>query len=183
MPSSEKERKAARAALSGEMFFNILGGPGDYERGSSSVRKHLAALDAVKKPVPKTESQFYLSLIDRKLSMIIGLMAESNAQKIYTYQGLLQDISEFGLGFGHSKELEVGTYLELGVKLPGEDTSLMDIAGHVVNRQQPPEGARYDHVYGVEFTDITAKDQNEIVQWIFTSQREQIRKRSIVRNA
>jgi c-di-GMP-binding flagellar brake protein YcgR len=50
--------------------------------------------------------------------------------------------------------------------------------GRVVRILDPNENLTGDpQVYGFEFTDILSSDQNEIVQWIFTKQREEIRRR------
>ncbi len=178
MPSSDERRKGLRASLPAEFFFNILNEPGDYVRGQSSVIKRLASIDSIKIVPPKTDVQSLLYRIDQKLSLIIGMMAEGSNRKSYTYHGTVQDISEFGLAFGHAMEIELGAVLEIGLKLPGPDTGLMDIAGKVVRLLESPEqNPGYSYVYGVEFFDVLSKDQNEIVQWIFTHQREQIRRR------
>ncbi|UQZ91008.1 hypothetical protein C4J81_18005 [Deltaproteobacteria bacterium Smac51] len=178
MPSSDERRKGLRAALPAEFFFNVLGATGDYVRGQSSVTKRLASIDSIKIMPPKTEAQALLYRIDQKLSLIIGMMAESSSRKTYLYQGTVQDISEFGLSFGHAMVIESGAVLEIGLKLPNPESALMDIAGKVVHVKNPTDPASgYSHIYGVEFFDILSKDQNDIVQWIFTHQREQIRRR------
>lgn len=163
-----------------EFFFNTLNSPADYVRGQSSVIKRLAGIDAIKTTLPKTEAQTLLYRIDQKLSLIVSMMAENSSRKSYFYQGTVGDISETGLGFGHSMNIELGTVLEIGLKLPNSDVPLMDIAGKVVNVKDPDDPEKYpgiSHIYGVEFFDILGKDQNDIVQWIFTHQREQIRRR------
>jgi c-di-GMP-binding flagellar brake protein YcgR len=54
----------------------------------------------------------------------------------------------------------------------------MDIMGRVVRILDQEENLTGDpYVYGFEFTDVLSSDQNEIVQWIFTKQREEIRRR------
>jgi c-di-GMP-binding flagellar brake protein YcgR len=69
-------------------------------------------------------------------------------------------------------------YLDIGLCLPYTDGRLMDIMGRVVRILDPEENLTDDpHVYGFEFTDVLSSDQNEIVQWIFTKQREEIRRR------
>ncbi len=178
MPSSDERRKGLRAALPADFFFNILTVSADYVRGQSSVTKRLAAIDAIKAPPPKTETQTLLYRIDQKLSLIVGMMAETSGRKTYLYHGTVQDISEFGLSFGHTMDIEEGAILEIGLKLPGPDLALMDIAGKVVRIIEPRDpNAGHVHTYGVEFFDVLGKDQNDIVQWIFTNQREQIRRR------
>jgi len=106
------------------------------------------------------------------------MLAENTSRKSYTNHGIVIDISEFGLSFGHALDLENGTSLEVGLQLPSSDSRVMDIAGRVVHIKAPTEADYpFKHIYGVEFTDIQGKDQNDIVQWIFSHQREQIRRR------
>lgn len=178
MPSSDERRKGLRATLPAEFFFNLLGSTHDYVRGQSSVTRHLSSIDSIKIVPPKTESQTLLYRIDQKLSLIIGMMAESSSRKNYLYHGTVLDISEFGLAFGHAMVIELGAIMEIGLKLPGPETGLMDIAGRVVHIKEPAgQDPSYSQIYGVEFFDVLGKDQNDIVQWIFTHQREQIRRR------
>ena len=176
MPSNEERRRGLRAAMAAEFFFNVLGATNDYVRGRSSVAKRLATIDSIPTPAPKTESQALLLRIDQKLSLIIGMMAEGDSRKTYLYQGTVQDISEYGLAFGHSLDIPCGAVMEIGLKLPNHESGLMDIAGRVAHVKNPA-GTGFAHAYGVEFIDILSKDQNDIVQWIFTNQREQIRRR------
>ena len=178
MPSSDERRKGLRAALPAEFYFNILSSADEYTRGQASVLRRLGAIDAVKAPPPKTESQILLSRIDQKLSLLIGILAERSSRKSYVNHGLVVDISEFGLAFGHAMEIESGAPIEIGLQLPGGDGRLLDIAGRVVHIKAPQEpDSPFRHIYGIEFTDIQGKDQNDIVQWIFSHQREQIRRR------
>jgi hypothetical protein len=168
-----------------QMLFNVLDNPAEYIRGQDSTVKRLAALDAEPMPKLKSESQIILARIDRKLSLILSILAESSTRKNYMNQALVQDVSEFGLSFGHYTDFPIGTYLEIGLVLPYTEGRLMDILGRVVrilpSAELPPQpvpsstGERF--VYGFEFTDILGSDQNEIVQWIFTKQREEIRRR------
>ncbi|MDR3204039.1 MAG: PilZ domain-containing protein [Deltaproteobacteria bacterium] len=178
MSSNEERRKGLRANLPTQMLFNVLDKPNEYIRGQDSTVKRLAAMDSEPLPNLTSASQILLHRIDRKLSLILSILAETSARKNYTNQALVQDISEFGLAFGHHSEFPIGTCLEIGLVLPYTDGRLMDILGRVVRTFSPEEnltGERY--VYGLEFTDVLSSDQNEIVQWIFTKQREEIRRR------
>ncbi len=178
MPSSDERRKGLRAALPAEFYFNILGSADEYTRGQASVLRRLGAIDAVKIPTLKTESQFLLSRIDQKLSLLIGMLAERASRKSYINHGVVVDISEFGLAFGHVLEIDSGAIIEIGLQLPNAENRLMDIAGRIVHVKPPAnKDSAFAHIYGVEFTDIQGKDQNDIVQWIFSHQREQIRRR------
>ena len=178
MPSSDERRKGLRASLPAEFYFNILNSNEEYTRGQTSVLRRLGALDALKAPSPKTESQVLLARIDQKLSLLIGMLAEGASRKSYTNHGVVVDISEFGLAFGHVLEIDSGAIIEIGLQLPDGDSRLMDIAGRIVHIKAPADpDSPFRFIYGVEFTDIQGKDQNDIVQWIFSNQREQIRRR------
>jgi c-di-GMP-binding flagellar brake protein YcgR len=160
------------------MLFNVLDDSEEYLRGQDSTVKRLAAMDAEPLPPMTGVSHVLLSRIDRKLSLILSIMAESSSRKNYLNQAMVQDISEFGLSFGHHSDFPIGTFMEIGLMLPYTDGRMMDICGRVVRILSPEEIDCGDkHVYGFEFTDVLSSDQNEIVQWIFTKQREEIRRR------
>ncbi|MDR1607541.1 MAG: PilZ domain-containing protein [Deltaproteobacteria bacterium] len=178
MSSNDEKRKGLRAILPTQMLFNVLEKPTDYIRGQDSTVKKLAAVDAEPMPNLKSESQILLARIDRKLSLILSILAETNARKNYLNQAMVQDISEFGLAFGHYTEFPIGAYLEIGLCLPYTEGRLMDIMGRIVRILSNEENTSGEpHMYGFEFTDILWSDQNDIVQWIFTKQREEIRRR------
>ena len=179
MAYAHERRKGLRAAVPAEFYFNILGSPEEYSRGHTSVLKRLGAIDSIKAPPARTESQILLSRIDQKLSILIGILAETSSRKTYTNHGVVVDISEYGLAFVHTMTLEKGVSVEIGLQLPmGDNTRIMDIAGKIVHIKKSPEpGGVFKYIYGIEFSDIQGKDQNDIVQWIFSHQREQIRRR------
>jgi len=178
MPSSDERRKGLRACLPAEFYFNILESAEDFTRGQASVIRRLGAIDALKVPAPKTESQILLTRIDQKLSLLVGILAEGSSRKSYINHGVVLDISEFGLSFGHALDIPANTVLEIGLKLPHTESRIMDISGRVIHVNSPAEkSSNFTNIYGVEFIDIQIKDQNEIVQWIFSHQRELIRRR------
>ncbi|MDR1050507.1 MAG: PilZ domain-containing protein [Deltaproteobacteria bacterium] len=178
MSFNEERRKGLRANLPSQMLFNVLDKPNEYIRGQDSTVKRLAHMDSEPLPQLTSASQILLNRIDRKLSLILSILAETSARKNYTNQAMVQDISEFGLSFGHSSEFPIGMHLEIGLILPYTEGRLMDILGRVVRILDKEENLTGDpYVYGLEFTDVLSSDQNEIVQWIFTKQREEIRRR------
>ncbi len=177
MPSNKERRKGLRAQLVVEMFFNLLDSPDEYMRGQATVIRKLAVIDAEKLPQARTEAQILLSRIDRKLSLILSILAENHNRKSYLSQATVQDISEFGLAFAHHTELPIGSTLEIGLSLPSGEGRILDMAGQIVRSIPGQSPETHDFTYGVEFTDILSNDQNEIVQWIFSRQREEIRRR------
>lgn len=178
MSSTDERRKGLRVTLPAQIYFNILDSAEEYMRGQASIVKRLAAIDSIKISEPKSESQMLLSRIDSKLSLILSIMAEQHNRKSYLNQATVYDVSEYGLSFGHNVEFAAGTPIEIGLSLPYTEGRLMDMAGTIV-RCLPNENAKekLPFAYGVEFTDILGSDQNEIIQWIFTRQREEIRRR------
>jgi hypothetical protein len=177
MTTGAERRKALRAAVPAEFYFNVLGSPEEYCRGQVSVFKRLEAIDAIKTPPARTESQILLTRIDQKLSILVGILAEGSSHKSYTKHAMVVDISEFGLAFVSKMEFERGTPIEVGLQLPTKDHRIMDIAGTIIHIKKTTEpGNLFSYIYGVEFFDIQSRDQNEIVQWIFAHQREQIRR-------
>ena len=178
MPSNDERRKNIRADLPTGFYFNILPSPDDFNQNKGAVIRQMSAIDSAKIPVPTTETQIFLSRIDQKLSLIISMMAEQSNQKNYLNYGQVIDISESGLSFGHHLKFETGTFLEIGLQLSGNDNRILDIPAHIVHTKPPLDAdPTFAAIYGVEFTDIQGKDQNDIVQWIFSYQREQIRRR------
>jgi hypothetical protein len=178
MSSNEERRKGLRATMPTQMLFNVLDNAKEYIRGQDSTVKRLAALDSEPLPKLKSESQILLGRIDRKLSLILSILAERSSRKNYMNQALVQDISEFGLSFGHYADFPIGSYMEIGLVLPYTEGRNMDILGRVVRILSSDENTSGEpFMYGFEFTDILGSDQNEIVQWIFTKQREEIRRR------
>ncbi len=178
MPSSDERRKGLRAALPAEFYFNILSEIESFTRGQGAALRRLAAIDSARTPTPKTDTQIFLSRLDQKLSLLIGILAERSSHKSYTHHTVVTDISEFGLAFSSTTlEIESGKILEIGLSLPAASERLMDIAGRVVHVKHQEQDGKTLFVYGVEFVDIQARDQNDIVQWIFSNQREQIRRR------
>jgi hypothetical protein len=176
-PRIGERRKSLRVAVKVDCYFNILGSPGEYSRGFASVLKRLAAIDSIKAPEAKNESQVFLSRIDQKLSILVGILAErAQSRKTYIQQGAVMDICEHGMALAHTMEIEKGAALEIGLQLPTDDIpKLMDIAGKVVCVRKNDSGTI--NIYGLEFFDIKPHDQNDIVQWIFAQQREQIQRR------
>ncbi|MDR2934880.1 MAG: PilZ domain-containing protein [Candidatus Adiutrix sp.] len=174
-----ERRKGLRVSVQAELYFNVLGSPAEYTRGQGSIIKRLRAIDAIQVPPARTEAQVLLTRIDQKLSILVGLLAETSTPKTYSLNAVVVDISECGLAFAHTQTFPKGTVLEIGLQLPtGEESRIMDIAGKIVNAKSSPEpGGISKNIYGVEFIDITGKDQNDIVQWLFNHQREQIRRR------
>jgi len=177
--SGIERRKALRAAVPVEFYFNILESPEAYARGKTSILKRLGAIDSIKAPPARNESHIFLSRIDQKLSILVTILAEHASRKSYSKNAVMVDISEYGLAFVHGVEMKEGTALEIGLQLPvGDSARIIDLAGTIVNvrRSSEPDEA-VENTYGVEFFDIQGRDQNEILQWIFAHQREQIRRR------
>lgn len=144
--------------------------------GQSSILCQLSEIDGEPMPEPNTAANQYLQRINLKLSLLISLLADKATSKTYLYGGQIHDISEFGLSFSSVQKLSSDAFLELGLTLVGYSNRLIDLCGQITRITTPPEG-QSEYIYGLKFFDIQAVDQDEIVQWIFKKQRNDIRKR------
>lgn len=183
MSQLDERRKGLRANLPASFFFNVRESHEDCTLSNDSVLRRLGLIDAIPYAPPQTDAQIILSRIDQKLSILIGILAENSNAKNYTYHATVLDISEYGLSFGHHLEFPLGAFMELGLQLLDGENSHLDIGGTIIHVQPPPEDKpEFVSIYGVEFTNILSKDQNEIVKCIFAYQREQIRLRREQKN-
>ena len=182
MTPGEERRKSLRVAVRAECFFNVLASPSEYSRGNTSFLKRLRTIDSLKAPAEaQTETKVLLTRIDQKLSILVEIQAErASNRKSYIHHGMVLDISEHGMAFTHLPldEIEKGSVLEIGLNLPiPGNPRIMDIAATVIHVRKSLEPDKiFENIFGVEFFDIRGKDQNEIVQWIFSHQREQLRR-------
>lgn len=178
MPNQDERRKGLRADLPTGFYFNIIDSIDEHPVNSDSTLKRLGVIDSIPFPNPQTDAQILLSRIDQKLSVIIGILADRFNSKNYSNYALVLDISEFGLAFGHHLKFPDGATIEMGLQITENEQHLLDISGRIVHVKPPPaSNPEFVAIYGVEFVNIQSKDQNDIVQLIFSHQREQIRRR------
>ena len=174
-----ERRRSARANVKTDCYFNILHSIEEYSTGHVSFLKRLRLIDSVKPPASRTESQILLARIDQKLSILVEIMAEkASGRKSYLHHATSVDISEHGVAFihPHLDELKLGALLEIGFELPvAGSLKILEFASKVAHIKESPDPEdTVNNIYGVEFVEIKGKDQNEIVQWIFDQQRDQL---------
>ncbi|MBW2621550.1 MAG: PilZ domain-containing protein [Deltaproteobacteria bacterium] len=173
----QDRRKELRFKAKTAVPFNVL------ESANLYIRTYSSMSSIFKQPEYRQELnehdplEAFLLQLDAKLNYMIDLLSANIQRKEYAYQGLLIDISASGIHFLHSGELEPGTPLEIGLALPAQPNSLMDIAGEVLRCEVYDKGDAHEYKYeiGLVLTDILPDDQENIVRYIFQKQREEIR--------
>ena len=170
-------RKEVRFKAKATVPFNIL------ENADRYIRTYNSMSSIFKQPEYRQELnehdplEAFLLQLDAKLNYMIDLLSANIQRKDYAHKGLLFDISASGIQFLHSGELEPGTLLEIGLALPAQPNSLMDIAGEVLRCKAYDNGdaGEYKYEIGLILTDILPDDQENIIRYIFQKQREKIR--------
>lgn len=84
-------------------------------------------------------------------------------------EGTLEDISAGGVQLSLDRRLPLFTEIELVFTLPMTDRVLRDVFGEVV---RVPDQSEPPHSLGVEFTSITEKNRNDIIQYVYKRQRD-----------
>jgi len=166
-------RFKARAAVS----FNIL------ESADQYMRTYNSTLSIFNQPEYRLELnehdplEAFLLQLDAKLNYMIDLLSVNIQRKEYAHQALLIDISASGIHFLHSNEIKPGTPLEIGLALPAQPNSLMDVAAEVLrcDTYDKSGAGEYKYEIGLVLTDILPDDQENIIRYIFQKQREEIR--------
>lgn len=86
-----------------------------------------------------------------------------------TLEGALEDISAGGVQLSLDRRLPLFTEIELVFTLPVTDRVLRDVFGEVV---RVPDQSEPPYSLGVEFTSITEKNRNDIIQYVYKRQRD-----------
>ena len=89
---------------------------------------------------------------------------------------LVTNLSGGGLMFVTGRELPVGTVLFLRLSLQSKDENKEVLVKGKILRVHPLKmGRALRYRYGVQFFDLTEKDRDEIIRYIFTILRERLR--------
>jgi hypothetical protein len=115
--------------------------------------------------------------VDRKLTMILRLFAESSTSRLGAESCFPVNLSGGGLMMGIPDKLASGDKLELHITLPVFPPIEVAVIGEVV-RVAPAENAgdtvpEYDTA--VKFTDIKEDDREMIIKYVFKRQRHTLR--------
>lgn len=177
MPADNDRRRELRVTLPIQLSFNILESEEDYIRGH---HPSLLGIESVKNTIElegRDDLEKFLTLMDKKLDLIISLLTEKMERKEYAYSAKVLDISESGMRVMSASRLPLGAILEIGLNIPGQMYKTIDIAGRVMWELPPEEHEEGDVcIAGIKYTNIQMHDQDAIVHWIFQRQREEIRR-------
>ncbi|MEW6263535.1 MAG: PilZ domain-containing protein [Thermodesulfobacteriota bacterium] len=176
MVEIDERRRELRIGLPIHCGFNVLSSRQEYIRGQAIETK----VSDLNQDNPLLEGrddlERFLLRLDRKLDLILNLLAERTGRKEYRHQARVMDISESGLGLVTPIYIATGSIMEIGLNLPTETWRTLDMAAETV-WVQSAEGSPPGWTVGLKFTDILPQDQDSIVHYLFQKQREEIRRK------
>lgn len=89
------------------------------------------------------------------------------------HKGIIVDLSGGGAGIVTDVLLEEDTALVLRFDLPLKNKTVkMEVKAVVRRNQEMPDGGKY--LLGVAFQDISERDRDQIIEYVFQKQREQL---------
>jgi hypothetical protein len=115
----------------------------------------------------------FLQNMDRKLDMILSLLRQDNLQEDFPIRAEVIEISGAGLKFVSRERFEQEQAVELAIILSQFPLRVVGAVGFVLRL----ESIRNIPINVVKFTNIRELDRENIVQFVFQEQREQIRER------
>ncbi|MFZ5425690.1 MAG: PilZ domain-containing protein [Thermodesulfobacteriota bacterium] len=114
-----------------------------------------------------------LASLDRKLDLLIGIHAQDSLQEDFPHPLEVLEISGAGVKIACGRHLQAGQNIELVITLTQLPVRMAGAMGRVV-REETLDGAR---VWAVDFTRIRDRDLESIVQFVFQTQRDELRVR------
>ncbi|WP_457570414.1 PilZ domain-containing protein [Desulfovulcanus sp.] len=118
----------------------------------------------------------FLQNMDAKLDMILSLLSQDSIQEDFPIRGEVVEISGAGLKFVSKTEFKEKEALELAIVLSQLPLRVVSVVGLIL-RLENVQNLAEAPVYVVKFTNIRDIDRENIVQFVFQEQREQIRER------
>ena len=115
----------------------------------------------------------FLHNMDRKLDMILSLLRQDSLQEDFPIRAEVVEISGAGLKFVSKERFDEEQALELAIILSQFPLRVVGAVGYVLRL----ESVRNIPIYVETFTNIRDLDRENIVQFVFQEQREQIRER------
>jgi hypothetical protein len=135
-----------------------VSGPGAFDARDASIPEGLYTL---------------LSSLNAKLDMLIGMLGRDQISADFPLTLRIVEISGAGLRFFTSEELALGTSLEVVIMLSQFPLRMAGAIGRII-RVEPLEDAA---LYALDFTRIRERDLETIVQFVFQSQRDELREK------
>lgn len=112
-----------------------------------------------------------LMAMDRKLDMIIGLHSQDSLQGDFPYPVEITEISGAGVKLACAEPLPLGGLIEIVIVLTQLPVRMAGAIGQVI-REEHIDGRQ---VWAVDFTKIRDRDLETIVQFVFQTQRDELR--------
>lgn len=133
-------------------------GPGAFDARDASIPEGLYTL---------------LSSINAKLDMLLGILGRDQMAADFPVTLDVMEISGAGLRFFASEELPMECDLEVVLMLSQFPLRMAGAIGRVI-RAEPDQGRT---LYALDFTRIRERDLETIVQFVFQSQRDELREK------
>lgn len=113
-----------------------------------------------------------LCSINAKLDMLLSMQSRDELTADFPVTMGIVEISGAGVRFTASQELDVEQYVESVVVLSRFPLRMAGAVGRILRQEQSPDGST---VYALDFTRIRERDLESIVQFVFQSQRDDLR--------
>jgi len=97
----------------------------------------------------------------------------TSGQKAEREQGVITDLSAGGTKIYTNKSLPMGTLLNISIPLGDE---LIVALGSIRSKVDMPEKSKFTYQYGVRFAMMPESDQEQIIQFMYKMQRNELRK-------
>jgi len=110
--------------------------------------------------------------IDRKLDMLIGLHASANLEDDFPHPFEIVEISGAGIKGISAEPFPAGQLAEVVITLTQLPVRMAAAIGRVL-REEPTGDGR--HAWALDFTRIRDRDLESIVQFVFQTQRDEMR--------
>jgi hypothetical protein len=117
----------------------------------------------------------YLETIDKKLNIIIDLLTK----KADLFQGRSMDVSLSGSGirFLSDTQLNEGVFVELRITMPQFPNPRITVLGQVIRSVMGNLDGKEAWETGITYVAIKEKDRDLLVNYIFSREREHLRKK------
>ncbi len=118
--------------------------------------------------------KYYLDVINSKLDMILSIQSQTFIEKDYPHTTEVIEIGGGGLKCLVPKGIEVtvGDYLDFVIILSSFPLWMVGVIGEI-KRIEEDNGI---NILAVEFVQIKESDKEDIIQFVFKEEREQIRR-------
>ena len=117
----------------------------------------------------------YLELMDRKIDMILDLLARRDGLFHSKYVDVV--VSGSGLRFASNIRVDEGSFLELRIGLPVSQGRRIVALGRVMGSTRQHAAGKDQWETAISFVAIDEKDRDVLVGYIFSKERESLRAR------